>query len=73
MRAALIASVAVFGLIALPVSSQAAVPGALQGLAGIETTPDIVPTAGGCGPGWHPQSWRDRWGNWRRRCVPNRW
>ena len=35
--------------------------------------PAVTMVRGGCGPGWHPQTWRDRWGNWHRRCVPNRW
>jgi hypothetical protein len=28
--------------------------------------------AGGCGPGFHRQGWRDRYGRWHVRCVPNR-
>ena len=70
MRATVIALVAVFGLMALPAPVQAA-PAALHDLA--LGAPVIELVAGGCGPGWHPQARRDRWGNWRRRCVPNRW
>ncbi|HJU20208.1 MAG TPA: hypothetical protein VJ770_27455 [Stellaceae bacterium] len=28
--------------------------------------------AGGCGIGFHRQGWRDRYGRWHVRCVPNR-
>jgi hypothetical protein len=28
--------------------------------------------AGGCGLGFHRQGWRDRYGRWHVRCVPNR-
>jgi peptidoglycan/LPS O-acetylase OafA/YrhL len=70
MRVAVIAAVAVLGLMALPAPVQAA-PAALHGLA--LSTPAIELVAGGCGAGWHPQRWRDRWGKWHRRCVPNRW
>ncbi|HZU88197.1 MAG TPA: hypothetical protein VE993_02970 [Stellaceae bacterium] len=27
---------------------------------------------GGCGLGFHRQGWRDRYGRWHVRCVPNR-
>ena len=70
MRAAFIAAVAAFGLMALAVPGQAA-PAALHDLA--VGAPAIQFVRGGCGPGWHPEARRDRWGNWRRRCVPNRW
>ena len=70
MRAVFIAAVVVIGLMALPAPVQAA-PAALQDLG--FGAPTIHFVRGGCGPGWHPQAWRDRWGNWRRRCVPNRW
>ena len=70
MRAALMAVVAVLGLTALPATVEAA-PAALNELA--LGAPAIQFVRGGCGPGWHPEARRDRWGNWRRRCVPNRW
>jgi hypothetical protein len=71
MRAAVIASIAVFGLMALLAPVRAALP-ALHGLA-LGARPAIALVRGGCGPGWHPQAWQDRWGNSHRRCVPNRW
>ena len=37
------------------------------------SAPRLLLARGGCGIGWHPYSWRDRWGVWHRRCVPNRW
>jgi hypothetical protein len=72
MRAALIASIAAIGLVALPAQSQAA-PGAVHGPSVARTAPELIPVRDGCGPGWHRQGWRDRWGRWRSRCVPNRW
>ena len=68
MRTAIVALVAVFGLMTLPAPGQAA-PTAPHDIA----APAIALVRGGCGAGWHPQSWRDRWGAWHRRCVPNRW
>ena len=70
MRATVVALVAVFGLMALPAPVQAA-PAVLHDL--VLGAPAIEWVAGGCGAGWHPQKWRDRWGNKHRRCVPNRW
>jgi hypothetical protein len=69
MRAAIIGLVAVFGLMALPAQVPAAP--ALHGVA--DTGSAIMLVRDGCGAGWHAQRWRDRWGNWNRRCVPNRW
>ncbi len=69
MRAALVALVVVCGLMALP-AEVAAAPAAPQGIA---AAPALWTVRGGCGAGWHPQVWRDRWGNMHRRCVPNRW
>jgi hypothetical protein len=71
MRAAVLGLVAVFGL-ALAAPVQAA-PVAPQGPVSAVAAPDVIFVAGGCGPGWHPRSWRDQWGRWHRRCVPNRW
>ena len=70
MRATLMALVAVFGLMALPAPAQAA-PAVLHDLALGASAIELV--RDGCGPGWHREARRDRWGNWRRRCVPNRW
>ena len=70
MRAAAIALVAVFGVMALSAPVRAA-PAALHDLA--LGAPSIELVRDGCGPGWHAQGWRDRWGRWHRRCVPNRW
>ena len=72
MRAALIAVVALSGLTAVAAPVGAA-PAAPDRAAITAAAPDILFVRGGCGPGWHPQAWRDRWGKWRRRCVPNRW
>jgi hypothetical protein len=70
MRAAVIALTAVFGLMALPAPVRAA-PAPLHDLA--VGAPTIALVRDGCGAGWHLEAWRDRWGNWHRRCVPNRW
>jgi hypothetical protein len=70
MRATIVALVAVFGLIALPAQVSAA-PAAPHDIA--LSTPAIELVRDGCGAGWHRQGWRDRWGYWHARCVPNRW
>jgi hypothetical protein len=31
----------------------------------------VIDVREGCGPGWHRESWRNRYGEWRTRCVPN--
>lgn len=72
MRAALLASVTAIGVLGLSAASQAA-PSAFHDLAIGTPAPSIEQVRGGCGPGWHPRGWRDRWGYWRSRCVPNRW
>jgi hypothetical protein len=69
MRAAIVALVAVSGLIALA----APAPAAPSAPPGITSAPPIALVRDGCGAGWHAQTWRDRWGNMHRRCVPNRW
>ena len=70
MRATAIALVSVFGLAAFaaPVRAAPAIP---DNAAIAAPAPDIQLVAGGCGPGWHPRAWRDRWGYWHRRCVRN--
>jgi hypothetical protein len=70
MRAAVIALAAVFGLMALPAPVRAA-PAALHDFD--LGAPSIALVREGCGAGWHREAWQDRWGNWHRRCVPNRW
>ena len=70
MRSAIVALVAVCGLMALPAPVRAA-PAVPPSTA--DAASAIVLVRDGCGPGWHAQRWRDRWGNWNRRCVPNRW
>jgi hypothetical protein len=70
MRITVIALVAVCGLVALPAPVRAA-PTAPHDIA--VAAPAIVLVRDGCGPGWHAQGRRDRWGRWHRRCVPNRW
>jgi hypothetical protein len=70
MRAAIVTLVAVFGLVAFPESGWTA-PAAPHDI-GV-AAPAISLVRDGCGAGWHRQGWRDRWGNWRSRCVPNRW
>jgi hypothetical protein len=71
MRVAVVALVAVIGFMASPVSVRAApaVPhdGLMTGPAG-----PMLEIRDGCGLGWHRVGWRDRWGYWRSRCVPNR-
>jgi hypothetical protein len=70
MRAALVGLVAAVGLTAMSAAAQAAPTAPIAGLFG--PAPQIVEVAGGCGPGFRPAGWRDRWGRWHRRCVPFR-
>jgi hypothetical protein len=69
MRAALFGLVAGFGLFALSAAAGAA---PIATPAEAASAAAIVQVRGGCGPGWHPQTWRGRYGHWHRRCVPNR-
>lgn len=68
MRGTILALAAIFGLAALPAESQAA-PAVLHdpGMA----QANLVLVAGGCGRGWYPRRYVDRYGRWRVRCVPN--
>jgi hypothetical protein len=68
MRAALVGLITAVGLAALPVAAQAAPMAQAPGIVG--PTAGIVQIAGGCGPGFRPAWWRDRWGRPHRRCVP---
>jgi hypothetical protein len=73
MRGTFVASIAALGLIATA-SAARAVPVVIHD--SVTTAPaGIIEVRGGCGPGWHPVGWQDRWGRWHRRCVPNyrRW
>jgi len=70
MRAAVLGLVTGFGLMMLVAPAQAAPATPHDFSVGTAT---VVQVRGGCGAGWHPRAWRDRWGNWQRRCVPNRW
>jgi hypothetical protein len=70
MRAAAIALVVVLGGALAPEVVQAA-PTAPQEAIVPDVSPNIVQIAGGCGRGWHPVRYRDRWGYWRTRCVRN--
>lgn len=38
----------------------------------LDTAAPLVLVRGGCGIGFHRQGWRDRYGRWHVRCVPNR-
>jgi hypothetical protein len=69
MRATLVGLVAATGFLTVSVAAQAAPTAPIAGLIG--PAPQIVEIAGGCGPGFHPAWWRDRWGRGHRRCVPN--
>jgi len=69
MRAAAMVVLAVLALSALPVAA-GAVPVAPPQLSGDVTI--VTPVRDGCGAGWHAYQWKDRWGNWHRKCVPNR-
>ena len=72
MRAALIGMVAAIGLAALPATVQASASAPSPAI--VAPSSNIVEVAGGCGPGWRPAWWRDRWGRPHRRCVPfRRW
>jgi hypothetical protein len=70
MRLSVLTVAAVIGLMMLPNAVRAApVIGGDQSAA---SSAPIVEVRGGCGPGFHPAWWRDRWGRPHRRCVPNR-
>jgi len=64
MVATVIAMLVLIGL-CIPVLAAPAVP---QNFA----VSAVTPVRDGCGGGWHAAAWRDRWGNWHRKCVPNR-
>jgi hypothetical protein len=70
MRVAVSALVAGFVLMTVPAAVQAAP--VIGGDLSVASAAPIIEVRGGCGPGFHPAGWRDRWGRWRERCVPNR-
>lgn len=63
-------AIVVVGMLGVPALANAAptAPSATQ--TGIATHPEFLQVRGGCGPGFYPTQWRDRWGRWHRRCVP---
>jgi|HubBroStandDraft_4_1064222.scaffolds.fasta_scaffold00075_3 hypothetical protein len=72
MRVAVLALATAFGFLTVPAAVQAAP--VIGGDATVATPAPVILVAGGCGPGFHPAGWRDRWGHWHPRCVPNhRW
>ena len=68
MRLAALALIGGVGLGMLPLAAGAAPFAAISESL---VTSSVVPVAGGCGPGYHPERFRDRYGYWRSRCVPN--
>jgi hypothetical protein len=70
LRTALMALVAVFGLMALPTESRAS-PAVLHDPN--VTAANLVLIAGGCGRGWEPRRYVDGYGRWRTRCVRSRY
>jgi hypothetical protein len=70
MRAILAASVCILMLAAIPSQAAPLAPKASLPQIGTALAPTLI--ANGCGPGWHRNRWRDRWGYWHGgRCVPN--
>lgn len=65
MRIAKLALAGALGVAALSTGAQAT-PAAAPHDGG----PSIVQVRGGCGPGYRPHGWRDRYGYWHTRCVP---
>jgi hypothetical protein len=70
MRVAVLALSAAFVLMTVPAAVRAAP--IVGGDPVLASPAPIVQVRGGCGPGFHPAWWRDRWGRPHRRCVPNR-
>jgi hypothetical protein len=68
MRITTLALIGGLGFAALPLAAGAA---PLAAEPPMPISSNIINVAGGCGPGYHPESWRDRYGYWHRRCVPN--
>jgi hypothetical protein len=70
MRLILAALVAALPLVGGPAS--AAPQFAMPQRSELGTAAPLRLAAGGCGIGFHRQRWRDRYGRWHLRCVPNR-
>ena len=68
MRITTLALIGSLGFAAIPFAAGAA---PLAAAPKMVSPSNITNVAGGCGPGYHPESWRDRYGYWHRRCVPN--
>jgi hypothetical protein len=71
MRSTLAVLIAAGGMVAASSAAQAA-PVVLHDGMSAAPPAGIVQVWGGCGPGWRPVTWQDRWGRWRHRCVPAR-
>jgi len=69
--AATAALIAFFGLTVIPLSGQAAPTAPATASEVTTAASEFTLVAGGCGPGWHRQGWRDRYGRWHVRCVRN--
>lgn len=73
MRQTIIAATAACAVTALASIAQAA-PTVPRDALAVTPAAGILEVRGGCGPGWYPVFWRDRWGRPHRRCVPfRRW
>ena len=70
MRVAVLALVTAFGFLTVSAAVQAAP--VIGGDPSVAAPAPIIEVRGGCGPGFHPAGWRDRWGRWHPRCAPNR-
>ncbi len=68
MRVLAVAAVAFFGLAAIPATQAAPVVPHQPAVSGSA----VLEIRGGCGPGYYPRRWVDRYGRWRTRCVPYR-
>jgi hypothetical protein len=70
MRGTFLGLLAAGGLMAAMAAAQAA-PVARPDTHAMASSGGIIEVRGGCGPGWHPVRWVNRWGYWRVRCVRN--
>jgi peptidoglycan/LPS O-acetylase OafA/YrhL len=60
------------GLLLAGGSAAAAPQFAMPNRTAIGTAAPLQLVAGGCGVGFHRENWRDQYGRWHVRCVPNR-
>jgi len=65
------ALIAFFGLTAIPLSAQAAPTAPAAPVEFTGAASELTLVRYGCGPGWHRQRWRDRYGRWHVQCVRN--